>query len=374
MRILYITHLTERNGATIALRNIMRGMVERGVEIGLIAPYIEGFICDEVRALGAPVLCNYPYPWAMLKGYISFRHYITAHWKTYQLIKSFKPDLVHCNSGIIDYTLLGCILTHTPMIWHNREYIDLFFNQPLYGGLLFHKKKLKLPFVHCIAITNGVFQHFELKEPKDSIVYDGVIDEKAPQLVESKDTTVRYFLFVGSFIEGKGVHVIFDQFASVHQQYPDVELWLACRYSTGSEYYKSCIDIAVQNGFSGKVKFLGFCTDVASLMSNAVAIIVPSRFEAFGFITVEAMHNNCLVIGRNTAGTKEQFDKGLEETGAEIGLRFENDEELPMLMKRTLDGDFQEMRCRAKSLVDSSYTIDKHNNRLYFLYANLLIK
>lgn len=41
-----------------------------------------------------------------------------------------------------------------------------------------------------------------------------------------------------------------------------------------------------------------------------MALIVPSPFEAFGLITAEAMFNKCLVIGRDTAGTKEQFDNG----------------------------------------------------------------
>lgn len=57
-------------------------------------------------------------------------------------------------------------------------------------------------------------------------------------------------------------------------------------------------------------------------MSKAQALIVASRFEGFGFITTEAMWNDCLVIGKNIAGTKEQFDNGVAETGHEIGLRF----------------------------------------------------
>ena len=44
------------------------------------------------------------------------------------------------------------------------------------------------------------------------------------------------------------------------------------------------------------------------------------------------MYNHCLVIGRNTAGTKEQFDNGLDQTGEEIGLRFDSDLELKTLM------------------------------------------
>ena len=52
MRILYVTHLTEQNGATLALRNIIEGMVKRGVEVCLVAPSQKGYICDETKRLG----------------------------------------------------------------------------------------------------------------------------------------------------------------------------------------------------------------------------------------------------------------------------------------------------------------------------------
>ena len=56
---------------------------------------------------------------------------------------------------------------------------------------------------------------------------------------------------------------------------------------------------------SSLVKFLGFRSDRLDLMYKAKAIIVPSRFEGFGFITVEAIMNGCFVIGHNTGGTSE---------------------------------------------------------------------
>lgn len=42
-------------------------------------------------------------------------------------------------------------------------------------------------------------------------------------------------------------------------------------------------------------------------MNRATALIVPSPFEAFGLITAEAMFNKCLVIGKDTAGTKNNL-------------------------------------------------------------------
>ena len=103
-------------------------------------------------------------------------------------------------------------------------------------------------------------------------------------------------------------------------------MWLAGR---------DVIDVAKlikERKLDDKVKYLGVRKDVYELMAKARALIVPSRFEGFGFITTEAMLNHCLVIGRNTAGTKEQFDNGKEWTGTEIGIRFNNATELKEIL------------------------------------------
>ena len=68
-------------------------------------------------------------------------------------------------------------------------------------------------------------------------------------------------------------------------------------------------------------------------MSHAALLVVPSRNEGFGFITAEAMFNGTLVIGRNTGGTKEQFDNGLQLIGREIGVRYESLSELICKLK-----------------------------------------
>ena len=74
--------------------------------------------------------------------------------------------------------------------------------------------------------------------------------------------------------------------------------------------------------------FLGYRNDIAELMSCARAVIIPSYFEAFGFITAEAMYNGAQVIGFNTAGTKEQMDNVEEHLKKKVCERFTNTSEL----------------------------------------------
>ena len=87
-------------------------------------------------------------------------------------------------------------------------------------------------------------------------------------------------------------------------------------------------------GVEDSVKLLGGLPSekVRQLMEKATALIMASRAEAFGRVTAEAMFAGCLVIGRDTAGTKEQLDNGLTQIGREIGLRFSNVHELSQHM------------------------------------------
>ena len=79
---------------------------------------------------------------------------------------------------------------------------------------------------------------------------------------------------------------------------------------------------------SGNIIFLGYRNDIAELMAHSKAVIVPSYFEAFGFITAEAMYNGTQVIGFDSAGTKEQMDNVDAEMKENICLRFSNKKEL----------------------------------------------
>lgn len=107
-------------------------------------------------------------------------------------------------------------------------------------------------------------------------------------------------------------------------------------------------------------------------MQKAKCLIVTSHAEGFGFITVEAMLNACLVLGRDTAGTKEQFDNGLTITGHDIGLRFKTINELVQQMEFVLKNNTYEICQRAYQVVINKYSIQKHVYLLMEYYKRIL--
>ncbi len=331
MRVLYIAHSSEIEGSGIALLNILKGVRNEGVEPFVILPregpflsYLdrEGIRYCILKFLTSDYSTNTSLPKIL---YLFFAHFIiniTAFLRIFLICKRRNIDIIHTNTGIVHLGFWVSLLLNKPHVWHLREYQLKDFNMRPYCGFGIFKKLLSQKNNKCIAITQGVFEEFKLDPQKDSVIYDGVASNAYTSIFQNKND---YFLFVGSLSENKGVLDLLNEYSSIANSV-DTEMWLVGR---------DVIDVAKlikERKLDDKVKYLGVRKDVYELMSKARALIVPSKFEGFGFITAEAMLNHCLVIGRNTAGTKEQFDNGREWTGTEIGIRFNNATELKEIL------------------------------------------
>jgi glycosyltransferase involved in cell wall biosynthesis len=125
-----------------------------------------------------------------------------------------------------------------------------------------------------------------------------------------------------------------------------------------------------KSGVEHRVNFLGYRTDVNEIMSKAAALVVPSLSEGFGFITAEAMFNGCLVIGNNTAGTKEQF-----ENWDNIGLPYSGHQDLVDTLKTVVDNGIEfyfQMILRGQAISSSLYSQEQSSKSVYHLYNSII--
>ena len=110
-------------------------------------------------------------------------------------------------------------------------------------------------------------------------------------------------------------------------------------------------------------------------MNRATALIVPSPFEAFGLITAEAMFNKCLVIGKDTAGTKKQFDNGQKNTIKKLLFVLPNEQQLATHLTDIGQKQIQqytEIIERAYNYVSSLYSIENNAKQIERLYTSIL--
>ena len=129
----------------------------------------------------------------------------------------------------------------------------------------------------------------------------------------------------------KGIDTILKALAQV----PGVYLWVAGEGPNKAEYQALC----TQLGLDDRVRFLGWRTDRKALLDACDMVALPSRYEPFGTVIIEAWSVNKPLIATRAAGASQYVRDG------ENGLLLDIDDvpALAQAMSRlSSDGDLRQ--------------------------------
>jgi len=148
----------------------------------------------------------------------------------------------------------------------------------------------------------------------------------------------RMILFVGRLVHEKGVHILINAFEKLLR---DQKMKKSNAYSSsliiiGEGPVKQSLKREVQRlGLEKQVHFLGFVdgTTLVSLYGSADVLVVPSLYEPFGIVVLEAMSSRMPVIVSDVGGLAEIVKDGI------TGLKFPagNADYLAAAIKRVLE-------------------------------------
>jgi glycosyltransferase involved in cell wall biosynthesis len=283
----------------------------------------------------------------------------------YRIGKEIMPDLIHTNIGPDHIGFHVAKRLNIPHVWHIREYQDLDFDMTPFFSKNYFMKKLQNPNNKVIAITKGIFNHFSMHN-NGRVIYDGVLKANNINFQLEKE---KYFLFVGRLEEAKGIKTLIEAFVEFCICESEFELRIA---GDGESNYKKELEQIINDAnLTSRVHFLGFRDDVTNLMAKATALVVPSRYEGFGFITVEAMFNGCLVIGNNCGGTKEI----LEEKN--LGILYSGHNELLIALKTLVTNGIESyypMLMEAQKTAVALYSQEQNGKAIFEVYQEIICK
>ena len=155
----------------------------------------------------------------------------------------------------------------------------------------------------------------------------------------------------------------------ISQKYiTDYKLYIAGD-TTDINYKQTLLSLVKENNLCEYVVFLGMRDDICDLMAHATALVVPSIYEGFGFITVEAMFNGCLVIGNNSAGTKEILEP------ENLGILYSGHDELVSAMKTVVENGIESyfpMIMKAQERAVALYSQEQNVDAVYKLYNEII--
>lgn len=337
MRFLTITSGAGCTGATISLLNLLKGLNAAGVRLMVIVPE-DGYLCRELIKDNIPFKII-PYRFSIWPSFQSIKEGVfssitflnsrkvnhAATGKIAEVIELFRPDIIHTNTSVINIGYLLSRKYGIPHVWHIREYGDKDFDFNSYPSKQLLRHRIS-SHSYAIAITHDLARYYGLKE-SGRVIYNGI---QSGNDIYFNPEKRKVFLFVGRVTKEKGATDVIEAFIKFADTDDEYTLDLIGHY--GKRYRNRLLKKIKGSPAEDRVRFLGHQDDPISHMRTAKALIVPSFYEGFGRITAEAMFNGCLVIGRDTAGTKEQMDNGVKLTGREIALRFSTLDEITNAM------------------------------------------
>jgi glycosyltransferase involved in cell wall biosynthesis len=140
-----------------------------------------------------------------------------------------------------------------------------------------------------------------LPNATSSIVdFDGSSAEKYPEQ--------GYILFVGRLRIRKGVEVLLHAIAEVVRKGREISLVIV----GDGEHRNRLETISQALGLEAQVRFVGQRArgEIAELMSNASALVVPSLYEGMPLVVLEAMRHSLPIVASRVSGIPEVVEDG----------------------------------------------------------------
>lgn len=253
------------------------------------------------------------YPSSMLVSLGQVKHILKNKVYARELTKILKAehvDLVHINTSYSCFGAFAAKRAGIPYVWHIREFLEEDQGNRFYFPRYSHRLMSRASLV--IAISNSIYEKYSkvITKEKIKVIYNGIDTEQfyMPGRHIFKDSRIT-LCYVGGLSELKGTDDLIEACRLLNARgYKDsYRLLIAGR---GNEAYEAQLRDRINQYELDNIEMLGFRTDVPQVMEQADVSIVTSRCEAFGRVTVEAMLTGNLVLGADSAGTKELLQDG----------------------------------------------------------------
>jgi glycosyltransferase involved in cell wall biosynthesis len=327
MRILHIMAGRHNGGAETYSTDMMLSLHDAGIDQCIVIPE---------TSLRTPLLRK-----AGLRVDTQVLRYPVHVWRRRQirrLIARERPDIIHCWMRRAASLVSGADAHHAPVIGWFGDY------------------EVVEHFSHCnhlVGVTQDIVAHMRkngVSETRSTYIPTFPSIEDAPALDRATLDTpknAKVLLTLSRLHPVKGL----DTLIQAVKDMPDCYLWLA-----GDGAIKQDLETLARNlGIAQRVKFLGWRTDRGALLRAADICVLPSRYEPFGTVILEAWATQTPFVACGSAGPAAYIQNGVNGMLAPI-----NDAAgLAQALRRVIDDD----ALRRKIVVRGHEEYDTHYTR-----------
>lgn len=330
IKILFISHEFGIGGATVSLISLIQGLKEcYNIEISVLFPYKKSGTAKRVLSKNN---INFKQMWyrrnyKMISERYSLKFHvfdflnILAVKRIQNYIEKQKFDIICSNSTGVDVGAKAAKLAKVPHIYYIREFMDLdhkceYRNKKRMRDLLENSE-------FTIFISKSIEKYYKTKYKLENTAqfYNGfVVQEYYINEHDILNKEKIYFIQLGAFQEGKGTINTIEMLYHLNQS--GLTEWTMEFVGNGTEeYINKMKKLILEYHLEDKITIGEFCFNIKEKLSCKDILIMNSKSEGFGRVTVEGMLAGCLVIGRNSGGTKEIVEDKVN------GVLFDNEKD-----------------------------------------------
>lgn len=388
--ILFIAHERKMGGASHSLTELAKGLQDLGNNVSVVVLYRGCPIDKKLREMGIETFpCFFgwwqqPNDWPyLLKSAFRLLHWL--QWisviRISRYVKRNHVDIIHSNSSVIDIGVQVAAKTGCKHVWHFREYGEADYRlEYMYG------KDTSMDYAYknsdmIIFISNALYESYKqyADAKKTRIIYNGIVSKEMaesgrPVPKVRKEDHIFTFLVTGNISPGKNqklvvdaVHILTSQMGIDSHRF-QVYFAGATTALAESKRYMREIQDSISRYHLDNLFFTGYVQDMKSLRIQADVEVIPSKSEAYGRVSLEAMSSYNLVIASDSGANPELVGDN------ERGLLFKNDDvnDLAMKMLQAMAGDNTEYRERAYEYVMRVHRRDEAYRKVQSIYENIL--
>lgn len=227
-------------------------------------------------------------------------------------IRKFRPDIIYSNSSMENMGWVLSKFLRVKHITHVREFGDLDYSFVSIFGSNF--KRWYLNQSEGVIFNSNEVQDHVLPTPLQEIlcktIYNGIKCNTNSFEVKNIFKSIINIGIVGYIHLEKGQLEALDFLRDLLLNRNDLILNI---YGDGESAYISKLkQFIINNNLEDKVNFAGFVSNVNEIYSFIDVLVVFSKNEAFGRVTIEAMNAGVPVFGFNGGGTPELITDGVD--------------------------------------------------------------
>ncbi len=324
-KILLISHSNSLGGAELCFIETIKALQLKQYEIHAVFPSIKGELKSICEPLCKSSSTQYLPSWIeegekypLNTKFKLLINIIVSIRKSIKLINQIKPDIIITNTSVMPQYGIAAKLTHKKHIWFIHELVDEDFGCHFIFGKNLSKKTISYCSETIITNSNFVNRRYILfvKKEKLKMLYQPVEITFPIEDITKKSNNRLSLLIIGKVSEFKGQREAILACKELNKQGIDFNLLIVG--AQPSTYLDELKSLVIED-LTDKVEFIPFTSTPSIYYQQSDIVLVCSRCEALGRITIEAMKMGLPVIASNQGGNLELIQNGINGYTYELG-------------------------------------------------------